>query len=318
MSIDRSRVQVGMQVVANRGVTVGRVVALDTSNFIVERPDLPTIALSYSEIAGIDGNQLRVPLDASRVDKHGNIVPEHGFRPLGQQGVRPGMEVLGMDGGRIGQVVDAQADYITVDDGLTTAHYYIPSSAIEAVSSNQVIVAGVARSINRMGWDQPPATGNVHTFTIQPGMEVVGSDGDRVGAVTEAGDHYFTVQRDSAPDFTIPYAGVQAVADNRVTLNLPAEEVHEFGWLSPKQPRPAQVPGQPVVREGMEVVGTDGDQIGVVKATSRQEFVVQRRAEADLHVPYSYVRDATVDRVVLSVPRASVPFLNWESATSQK
>lgn len=314
---DRARLQLGMPVVAEDGLPVGRAVALEQSNFIVERPDLPTIAVPYSHIAALDGGQVRLNEKASEVDKHGYIVPERSFRPLAQQPARPGMEVIGSDGQRVGQVVDVHADYLTVDTGLTTKLYYIPDSAITRVRGDRVELAVPDKVINAMGWNQPPLSGNARAFTVQPGMEVVGSDGDKVGEVDQVRDHYFRVRRSLAPDFFIPYAAVTRVEGQgqRVVLNVPDEAVHEFGWMSPPVgQQQASGPGQ--VRKGMKVVSGDGDDVGTVTAASPREILVDRGTQPDLHVPYGYVRDVLTNRVMLSIPKADIPFMNWEIPVS--
>ncbi|HET7036396.1 MAG TPA: DUF2171 domain-containing protein [Thermomicrobiaceae bacterium] len=314
---DRARLRLGMAVEAEDGLPVGRVVALEQSNFIVERPDLPTIAVPYIQIAAIDNGQVRLSEKASEVDKHGYIVPEESFRPLAQQPARPGMEVIGSDGQRVGQVVDVHADYLTVDTGLTTQLYYIPDSAITRVHGDRVELAVPDKVINAMGWNQPPLSGSARAFTVEPGMEVVGSDGDKVGDVDQVRDHYFRVRRSLAPDFFIPYAAVTRVEGQRVVLNVPDEEVHEFGWMAPPVgQQQAAGPGQGRIQAGMTVVSGDGDEVGTVTAANPQEILVDRGTRPDLHVPYGYVRDVLTNRVMLSIPKADIPFMNWEIPVS--
>ena len=68
---------------------------------------------------------------------------------------------------------------------------------------------------------------------LQEGMEVVGSDGNRVGRVKEVRDSDFLVDRSPQRDVYVPFDAVQAVVDGRVVLNVPAGQVGYTDWPNP-------------------------------------------------------------------------------------
>jgi hypothetical protein len=61
-------------------------------------------------------------------------------------------------------------------------------------------------------------------------MDVVGSDGNRVGEVKFVGDSDFLVDRTLARDIYVPYGACQSVEPHRVILRVPAGEVDNQGW----------------------------------------------------------------------------------------
>jgi hypothetical protein len=71
------------------------------------------------------------------------------------------------------------------------------------------------------------------------------------------------------------------------------------------------------VRPGMEVVGSDGESVGLVKEVRAADFLLDRVMRRDLYVPYSAVArvitDVVPERVVLTVRGAEVAVMDWES-----
>jgi hypothetical protein len=72
------------------------------------------------------------------------------------------------------------------------------------------------------------------------------------------------------------------------------------------------------VRNGMLVVGSDGDTIGTVKEVRGHDFLVDRAAAPDLYVPFSALRDLTGDRITLGVPAREVGNQGWETALGEQ
>jgi hypothetical protein len=75
--------------------------------------------------------------------------------------------------------------------------------------------------------------------------------------------------------------------------------------------------GRDVVRSGMEVVGSDGESVGLVKEVRAQDFLLDRVMRRDLYVPFSAVdrviTDVVPERVVLTIRGADVAVMDWES-----
>jgi hypothetical protein len=73
------------------------------------------------------------------------------------------------------------------------------------------------------------------------------------------------------------------------------------------------------IRVGMDVVGIDGEQVGIVKAVRSMDFLVDRPLERDVYVPLDAVQaivDATASdsvdpRVILTIRANSVDGQHW-------
>jgi hypothetical protein len=68
---------------------------------------------------------------------------------------------------------------------------------------------------------------------IRVGMEVVGSDGRRIGTVKEVRTSDFLVNRPMARDIYVPFGAIQTISGNTVTLTIPADQVEQMGWAHP-------------------------------------------------------------------------------------
>ncbi len=73
---------------------------------------------------------------------------------------------------------------------------------------------------------------------LRNGMEVVGSDGDFVGHVKSLAEFHLTIDRTAKPDAYAPYDVIEDVTEDRVVLNVPADEVDNMGWSKIPAPRP--------------------------------------------------------------------------------
>jgi len=65
------------------------------------------------------------------------------------------------------------------------------------------------------------------------------------------------------------------------------------------------------VRETMDVVGSDGEQVGTVKAVHGTDFVLDRPMGRDLFVPFSAVRTVDGERVMLGIRASEVDDQHW-------
>jgi uncharacterized protein (TIGR02271 family) len=69
-----------------------------------------------------------------------------------------GMDVLGSDGEKVGDVADMRGDYVVVSKGFFfPTDYFIPTSAINTVSDGKVYLAVTKDQALSQGWDQEPA-----------------------------------------------------------------------------------------------------------------------------------------------------------------
>ena len=65
---------------------------------------------------------------------------------------------------------------------------------------------------------------------VRAGMEVVGSDGDFVGHVKSLAEFHLAIDRPAKMDAYAPYDVIQEVTQDRVVLNVPADQVDKMGW----------------------------------------------------------------------------------------
>jgi len=65
------------------------------------------------------------------------------------------------------------------------------------------------------------------------------------------------------------------------------------------------------IRETMDVVGTDGEKIGTVKAVHGTDFLLDRPMAGDLSVPASAVRTVDGERVMLSIRSSEIDAQHW-------
>jgi hypothetical protein len=70
-------------------------------------------------------------------------------------------------------------------------------------------------------------------FGILPDMEVVGSDGDRVGTVKELRNGDFLVNRSMKRDVYVPALAVREIREGIVVLGIPAAQVDDQNWDKP-------------------------------------------------------------------------------------
>jgi hypothetical protein len=64
-------------------------------------------------------------------------------------------------------------------------------------------------------------------------MEVVGSDGDRVGTVKQIRENDFLVNRPLQRDVYVPFDAVKDVANGKVVLTVQAGQVDNMNWPKP-------------------------------------------------------------------------------------
>jgi hypothetical protein len=65
------------------------------------------------------------------------------------------------------------------------------------------------------------------------------------------------------------------------------------------------------LRNGMEVVGSDGNFIGHVKSLAEFYLSIDRAAKPDAYAPFDVVQEVSADKVVLEVPADEVDNMGW-------
>jgi uncharacterized protein (TIGR02271 family) len=74
------------------------------------------------------------------------------------------------------------------------------------------------------------------TISVYEGMDVVGSDGDKLGSVDRVEGNYVVVKKGFffPTDYYVPADAIAGVDEDRVTLNVPKDAVLDQGWdISP-------------------------------------------------------------------------------------
>jgi uncharacterized protein (TIGR02271 family) len=74
------------------------------------------------------------------------------------------------------------------------------------------------------------------TISVYEGMDVVGSDGDKLGSVDRVEGNYVVVKKGFffPTDYYVPADAIAAVDEDRLTLNVPKDTVLDQGWdISP-------------------------------------------------------------------------------------
>jgi hypothetical protein len=90
------------------------------------------------------------------------------------------------------------------------------------------------------------------------------------------------------------------------------DELARAGTPSPAE-RADVAAGDPRVHVGMTVIGSDQHRIGTVKEVRMSDFLLDRRFQRDLYVPFQAMEDVTPSQVVLNVAAGDVPYQKWES-----
>jgi hypothetical protein len=65
------------------------------------------------------------------------------------------------------------------------------------------------------------------------------------------------------------------------------------------------------VSVGMEVLGAEKERVGQVKEVRAADFLVERRLQRDVYVPFAAIREVTGNQVVLTVMSNHVDAIKW-------
>ncbi len=67
------------------------------------------------------------------------------------------------------------------------------------------------------------------------------------------------------------------------------------------------------LQQGMQVLGSDMGNIGIVKDIRDNDFLVDIRMQRDIYVPFTAIQNVGADRVVLNIPGSQVNDMNWSN-----
>jgi hypothetical protein len=70
---------------------------------------------------------------------------------------------------------------------------------------------------------------------------------------------------------------------------------------------------QKEVTRGMSVVGSDGENVGTVKRLRDNDFLVDRRFDRDVFVPFTAIKEVSDGRVTLTVASNETGRMGWEN-----
>ena len=68
---------------------------------------------------------------------------------------------------------------------------------------------------------------------VQPGMPVLGSDGQEIGRVKAVRERDSLVDRPLDRDVCVLFAAIKEFLDSRIVLHITSLQVADQGWLSP-------------------------------------------------------------------------------------
>lgn len=72
--------------------------------------------------------------------------------------------------------------------------------------------------------------------------------------------------------------------------------------------------GRAQVRETMDVIGSDGNDVGRVKEVRDNDFLVDRAMQRDIYIPYSAIQSIHGERIMLNIPAGQVDAMGWPTS----
>ena len=93
--------------------------------------------------------------------------------------IRPGMDVLGSDDNKLGEVDRLEGDYVVVKRGLLFPNdYYVPATSIASIDEDNLYLTETKDAADRLGWDTPPPAGTMRNETRSAGTPHIGMSYD--------------------------------------------------------------------------------------------------------------------------------------------
>ncbi len=144
--------------------------------------------------------------------------------------------------------LDARQVHVQVDNGVVTLTGNVPSRREKRLAEDIVdSVNGVQDVQNQLhienknqqgqrqlgqGSGQTRSSANVQGGQIHQGMEVDSQDGQKIGTIKEIRNNTILVDRSMKEDLFIPFNAF-TVQNNRVLLNVNADQVNNQSWQTP-------------------------------------------------------------------------------------
>jgi len=133
-----------------------------------------------------------------------------------------GMDVLGSDGEKVGDIADMRGDYVVVSKGFFfPTDYFIPTTAIDSVVDGKVYLTVTKDQALSQGWDnEPQFTETVATETpiVDAGLQIQNPVPQNAGTGFAPGASSF----DATDDVLVTDDAI--VRDNTETLSVPVVE----------------------------------------------------------------------------------------------
>ena len=142
--------------------------------------------------------------------------------------VHEGMEVLDLDGEKIGMCGETLGDYFNIDAGfLGTTEYYAPFSAVRSVDGNSIVMNVRKDQIDTMGWKERPEMTSRSTT----------ADTDRTMQLRE---EELTARKTSVETGSV-HLGKDVVEEER-TMDVPVTREEVYVERRPVDRRPSDQP----------------------------------------------------------------------------
>ncbi len=138
--------------------------------------------------------------------------------------------------------LDARDVEIDVKDGEVTLKGSVPDRRMKRLAEDIAYnVPGVFDVQNQLrinkqqgqpghGQQGQLSHGQNYKSQLKQGMDVLGSDGKKVGTVKEIHDYDILIDRTLATDVHVPFSAIQNVNSNQVHLNVPSDQVDKMHW----------------------------------------------------------------------------------------
>jgi len=99
------------------------------------------------------------------------------------------------------------------------------------------------------------------TTQVRTGIDVYGSDGEKIGTVADASNNYFVIERGYpfTTDLFVPTSAVAAVLDDRLELNLTKEQIERGNFTFPIGDGDSDAYPETIIASGTAPHGTARD-----------------------------------------------------------
>ncbi|MBV9173678.1 MAG: YsnF/AvaK domain-containing protein [Chloroflexi bacterium] len=173
------------------------------------------------------------------------------FRSSGRDQVHEGMDVLDLNGEKIGKAGETLGSYFNVDAGfLGMKEYYVPFDAVTEIQENAVYVNAYKGDLGDTGWDRKPEERvgqgqSDTTYTSTAGSR--GQTGDRMQLREEE------LRARTTPVETGRVSVGKEVVEEQRTMEVPVSREEVYVDRKPVERRPADTPIGDSQRESIQV-----------------------------------------------------------------